>query len=182
MALSSNLVAVLAFVACATVGAEHREASTAGANPIRKVVTMLQSMQKKVTAEGEKEQELFDKFMCYCKNGDEALATSIADAERKAPALAADIEAAETQVKQLKLDLKAHQTDRAAAKTAMAEATTIREKEAATFADLKAEADANIAAVNKATAAIEKGMAGSFFADRCCTGAEETCAFREPHG
>jgi len=144
------------------VGAEHREASTAGANPIRKVVTMLQSMQKKVTAEGEKEQELFDKFMCYCKNGDEALAKSIADAERKAPALAADIEAAETQVKQLKLDLKAHQTDRAAAKTAMAEATTIREKEAATFADLKAEADANIAAVNKATAAIEKGMAGSF--------------------
>merc|ERR1719269_375611 len=139
-----------------------QQQQTLNANPIRKVVTMLQSMQKKVTAEGEKEQELFDKFMCYCKNGDEALAKSIADAERKAPALAADIEAAETQVKQLKLDLKAHQTDRAAAKTAMAEATTIREKEAATFADLKAEADANIAAVNKATAAIEKGMAGSF--------------------
>merc|ERR1719498_1968286 len=55
-----------------------------------------------------------------------------------------------------------HQTDRAAAKSAMAEATNIREKEAADFAALKAEADANIAAVNKATAAIEKGMAGSF--------------------
>merc|ERR1719498_1938214 len=55
-----------------------------------------------------------------------------------------------------------HQTDRAAAKAAMAEATAIREKEAAAFAALKAEADANIAAVNKATAAIEKGMAGSF--------------------
>merc|ERR1719456_975635 len=119
-------------------------------------------MQKKVTAEGEKEQELFDKFMCYCKNGDEALAKSISDAEAKAPALASDIEAAETQVKQLKLDLKAHQTDRAAAKAAMAEATTIREKEASIFADLKAEADANIAAVNKASAAVEKGMAGSF--------------------
>merc|ERR1719310_2702070 len=114
------------------------EAATA--NPIRKVVTMLQTMQKKVTAEGEKEQELFDKFMCYCKNGDEALAKSIADAERKAPALAADIEAAETQVKQLKLDLKAHQTDRAAAKAAMAEATNIRGKEAGAYADLKAEA------------------------------------------
>merc|ERR1719498_1768387 len=55
-----------------------------------------------------------------------------------------------------------HQTDRAAAKSAMAEATNIREKEAADFAALKAEADANIPAVNKATAAIEKGMAGSF--------------------
>merc|ERR1740127_421600 len=44
----------------------------------------------------------------------------------------------------------------------MAEATTIREKEAVAFADLKAEADANIAACTKATAAIEKGMSGSF--------------------
>merc|ERR1719331_1933574 len=123
---------------------------------------MLQSMQKKVTAEGELEQKLFDKFMCYCKNGDEVLAKGISAAEAKVPAVSSDIEEAEAQVKQLKLDLKAHQTDRAAAKAAMAEATSIRAKEAGTFADLKAEADANIAAVNKATAAIEKGMAGSF--------------------
>jgi len=132
------------------------------ANPIRKVVTMLQAMEKKVTAEGEKETELFEKFMCYCKNGDEALAKSIADAEEKVGQLPKDIEAAESEVKQLKADLKQHQTDRAAAKTAMAEATKIREKEAASFASLKAEADANIAAATKATAAVEKGMSGSF--------------------
>jgi len=155
---SASSILVLALVV--TLGGAVEE--TATANPIRKVVTMLQAMQKKVAAEGEKEQELFDKFMCYCKNGDEALAKSISDAEAKSPQLAADIEAAESQVKQLKADLKAHQTDRAAAKAAMAEATSIRAKEAGTFADLKAEADANIAAVNKATAAIEKGMAGSF--------------------
>ena len=46
-------------------------------NPIRRVVTMLQSMQKKVEAEGEKEKTLFDKFMCYCKNGKGALVTWI---------------------------------------------------------------------------------------------------------
>ena len=34
------------------------------ANPIRNVVTMLQTMQKRVEAEGEIEHELFDKFMC----------------------------------------------------------------------------------------------------------------------
>merc|ERR1719456_923753 len=44
----------------------------------------------------------------------------------------------------------------------MADATAIRTKEAEAFAALKAEADANIAATNKATAAVEKGMAGSF--------------------
>merc|ERR1719183_3033164 len=123
---------------------------------------MLQSMQKKITAEGEKEEELYEKFMCYCKNGDEALAKSIADAEAKAPELVADIEAGEAEVKQLKADLKAHQADRAAAKTAMAEAKSLREKTAATFADLKAEADANIAAATKATDAVSKGMSGSF--------------------
>jgi hypothetical protein len=52
-------------------------------NPIRRVVTMLQSMQKKVAAEGEKEEELFDKFMCYCKNGRGSLEGSIASAKKR---------------------------------------------------------------------------------------------------
>merc|ERR1740133_415117 len=108
------------------------------------------------------EQELFDKFMCYCKNGDGALAKSISEAEAKVPQVTSDIAEAEAQVKQLKEDLKSHQTDRAAAKAAMAEATNIRAKEAAAFAAEKAEIDANIAAVAKATAAVEKGMSGSF--------------------
>merc|ERR1719450_1456757 len=84
------------------------------------------------------------------------------DAEAKIPQVTSDIEAGESEVAQLKSDLKSHQTDRHAAKAAMAEATNIREKEAAAFADLKAEADANIAAATKATAAISKGMGGSF--------------------
>merc|ERR1719235_607467 len=78
------------------------------------------------------------------------------------PQLASDIEAALSEVKQFKLDIKSYQTDRAAAKAAAAEASTIREKEAAAFADLKAEAEANIAACTKATTAIEKGASGSF--------------------
>jgi chromosome segregation ATPase len=62
---------------------------------------------------------------------------------------------------QLKEDVKAHQTDRAAAKAAMAEATSLREKEKAAFDSEKSESETNIAAIGKATAAIEKGM-GSF--------------------
>jgi chromosome segregation ATPase len=139
-----------------------KQESEVSANPIRKVVSMLQSMQKKITAEGEKEKELFDKFNCYCQNGDQALAKSISEAETKAPQVSSDIEEGENQVIQLKSDLKSHQTDRAAAKSAMAEATTIREKEAAEFASLKAELDANLAALAKATAAIEKAWLAVF--------------------
>merc|ERR1739849_55022 len=43
-----------------------------------------------------------------------------------------------------------------------AEATAIREKEAAAFAAEKAAADKDIAAIAKAVAALEKGMAGAF--------------------
>merc|ERR1719478_1657053 len=134
----------------------------AQANPIRKVVTMLQNMQKKVQAEGEKEKELFDKYMCYCSNAGGDLSKSIADADTKIPQLGADIKADEAALAQLKEDLKQAQVDRSAAKEAVAEATALRQKEAGEYAKESSELKANIAAVGKATAAIEKGMGGAF--------------------
>lgn len=132
------------------------------ANPIRKVVTMLQNMEKKVTAEGEKEQQLYNKFMCYCKNAGGDLSKSIADADSRLSSLPSAIEEAEAGKKQLDEELKAHQADRSAAKAAMAEGNAIREKEAAAFAAEKAESTATIAAVGKAITAISSGMSGSF--------------------
>merc|ERR1719375_2513717 len=111
-----------------------KEEDTVGANPIRKVVTLLQMMEKKVQAEGVKEAELFEKFMCYCKESGETLAKSIADAEVKMPQLAADIKEAEAAKAQLQEEVTQHQADRDDAKAAMAKATEIREKEAAAFA------------------------------------------------
>merc|ERR1719399_2059558 len=119
-------------------------------------------MQKKVEAEGEKEEELFEKFMCYCKAGASSLGKSIGDAETKIPQLESQIKAAAEMKAQLEEDVKNHQNDRAAAKAAMAKATALREKEAAAFAKEHAEAVANIEAAKKATAAISKGMAGGF--------------------
>merc|ERR1719191_1486461 len=119
-------------------------------------------MQKKVEAEGEKEAELFEKFMCYCKTSGETLAKSIADADVKMPQLAADIKEAEAAKAQLQGEVTQHQNDRDEAKAAMAKATEIREKEAAAFAKEDSEDKANIEALKKATAAIEKGMSGGF--------------------
>merc|ERR1711957_152180 len=134
----------------------------AAANPIRKVVTMLQMMQKKVEAEGEKGQDMHDKFMCYCKNGVGALEKSIAEAETKSGELPSQIEEAVGELKQLKEDLKKAQVDRASAKTAIEEATAIRAKEASAFATESGELKTNIAAIGKAVAALEKGMGGAF--------------------
>jgi len=149
---------VVATAATACLAAE--QSSTA--NPIRKVVTMLQTMQKKVEAEGEKEKELFDKFMCYCRNSGGELEKSIGDSEDKVSSLPAAVEEAEATLVQTKEDLKKAQTDRAAAKAAMAEATAMREKESAAFAKESGDLKTNIAAIVKAVAAMTKGAGSAF--------------------
>jgi len=131
-------------------------------NPIRRVVTMLQSMQKKVEAEGEKEQALFDKFMCYCKNGVGALEESIDSAKGKNEQLASSIKETDASLKQTKADLKSAQGSRAEAKAAVAKATALRQKENAAYAQESGEFKTNLAAMKKATAAISQGMGGAF--------------------
>lgn len=156
----------LVFAVCAA-SAVHattmdREVASVGANPIRKAVTMLQNMQKKVEEEAVKEKALYEKYMCWCKTGGHDLGKSIASANTKVPELQSSIEEAEGKLAQLKEDLVSHRADRAAAKDAMAKASGIREKEAAAFAKEKADLDANIDALTKAIAALERGMAGGF--------------------
>jgi hypothetical protein len=137
-------------------------ASATQANPVRKVVQMLQAMQTKITKEGETEADLFEKFMCYCKSGSGDLSKSIGDAETKIPQLSSDLSSSEASLAETKEGLKQDQSDRSAAKAAMAEATGLREKENAAFVAEKDEYVANIDAILKAVTALEKGMAGSF--------------------
>jgi FtsZ-binding cell division protein ZapB len=140
----------------------QQDAVVAAANPIRKVVTMLQAMQTKVLAEGAKEKELYDKFSCYCQNGAGELSKSISDAETKVPLLGSDIAEAEAKKKQLTEELKKHQADRAAATSAIATATTLRNNAAAAFTKDKAQSTSNIDALSQGITAISKGMGGSF--------------------
>jgi len=134
--------------------AEHR------ANPIRKVVTMLQMMQNKVSEQGKKTEKIYDQFMCYCNNADTLLGGAITAAENKIPMLESAIGEDAGLKKQLDADLVKHKGDRSAAKGAIAKATAIREKDAAAFAKAKGDLDTNIAALAKAIPAIEKGMGG----------------------
>merc|ERR1719230_848607 len=54
-------------------------------------------MAKKVAAEGEKEEAMYEKFMCYCETSGKDLAKSVAEAEAKVPQLMSAIEEAEAQ-------------------------------------------------------------------------------------
>merc|ERR1719443_1838485 len=155
-------VAIFVFMALAVAGLSTEQGEASAANPIRKVVTMLQMMVSKVKAEGEKEAELYEKYVCWCKSGGSSLGKSISDAGIKVPELQSDIEASESHKAQLEEDVKQHQADRDAAKASIKEATAIRTKEAEAYAAESAETKANVDAIELAVAAISADMTGGF--------------------
>merc|ERR1740115_586710 len=105
---------------------------------------------------------MFDQYMCYCNNADGTLGKSISDAETKIPQVESSITEGAALKKQLAAELEEAQTSRVEAKDAIAKATAIRERESATYAKVKSDAEANIGALSKAIPAIEKGMGGAF--------------------
>jgi len=135
-------------------------------NPVRKVINLLQSMQGKVTAEGKKEEELFDKFMCYCKTETGRLASNIEDAKSKISSLESAIQASSEKKAQTDQDLANHKSDSAEAKKAMAKATSLHEKQTADNAKETAETKANLNALRSALAALEKGSGKAFLQTR----------------
>jgi len=138
------------------------DATANSANPIRKVVTMLQDMQTKISAEGKTKEDAFNKFMCYCANADSTLGKGISDAQTKIPQVESAIQEGAASKKQMEAELKDAQVGRVEAKDAIAKANAIRAREAKAFAATKSDLDANLGALGKAIPAIEKGMSGAF--------------------
>merc|ERR1719160_2170884 len=133
-----------------------------GANPIRKIVTLLQDMQKEIEAEGVKEKELYDKFMCFCSGGEEELTKTSADAGAAAESLASKAEEDKAAKAGLEGDLTKHGTDRTAATDDLAKATAIRGKESAEYEADIADQKTNYESISGAIPALEGSMASSF--------------------
>jgi len=130
------------------------------ANPIRKVVTMMQNMQKEIEAEGAKETELYDKFMCFCDGGTADLQKTAADATATNKALTAKYESDTAEKAQLESDIKQHKVDLEAATKDLTDATNIFTKEQADYEAESGTKSASEAALGKAIPAIEKGLGG----------------------
>merc|ERR1719159_2106402 len=142
-------------------GAVSTVSELRGSNAIRKVVTMLQDMQKTVESEGKKEEDLFEKFMCYCSGGEGALDASITEGKAQIEQLTASTKRGAAEKSQLEQDLKTHKSDRTAAEETMKESTAMREKEAAEFAATSGDMKSNIAAMVGALDALKKGLSAA---------------------
>jgi len=156
--LRVNIVVLAVFLALSGANAGS---SSLLANPIRKVVTMLQDMQKTVESEGDKEKKLFDEFMCYCNNGAGSLDAAIQTSAAAIDSLTGRIETEKAQKSQSEQEVAQHKTDRTEAEKTIKESTAMREKEANEFAATSGELKANLEAMTGALAALRKGMGAS---------------------
>jgi chromosome segregation ATPase len=135
---------------------------TAHENPIRRIVNLLQSTQKKVEDEGEQQEEMFEKFVCYCDTNSKNLAASVQDLTDAVPQNEASVKSKSEQKTQMEEELKVHKKDRSDANAAIAASEEQRAKDKAAFDAYSTEAKANLAAMKKAVAAIRKGMGEAF--------------------
>merc|ERR1719299_189714 len=123
---------------------------------------ILQDMQKELEAEGEKEQGLFDKFMCFCDGNTDGMSAAAEKAAQDIVELKSKLEAEKAEKTQLDQELVQHKLDREKAKADLEQATSIREKEHAEYVAATGDLDANLQAMTGAVAALEKGMGESF--------------------
>jgi len=131
-------------------------------NPIRRIVNLLQKMQEEVDAEIKKDEDMHEKFECYCTTQTKALDESIAALKEKIPQIESSLKECEAGNGRVAAELAQHKQDRADAKDAIASATSQREKEADSFGKVSDDLKANIAACGKAVDAISKGMGAAF--------------------
>merc|ERR1719456_686927 len=152
---------MMKLVLCCVLGLSLCMAEKTEMNPIRKIVTLMQDMQKEIEAEGATEKELYDKFMCFCETGEADLAKSIESAKAKVEELSSKHEAETAEKSQIDQELGDHKSDREGARKDVAEATAIRNKEKAEYDATAADSAANINALSGALPALEKGMGGA---------------------
>jgi chromosome segregation ATPase len=156
----SLLLVLLISAACAVV--TDAALAHARANPIRKVVNLLQKIEKKVRAEGDKKQALYDTSMCNCKSTIGSLTAALAESEALLPQTQADLNQANAQREQISADLEKTRSDRAEAQKTIREASALRERDAQAFEKESAEMKANVKAMGAAINAISKGASAAF--------------------
>lgn len=134
----------------------------ASANPIRKIVGLMQDMIKEIDAEAAKEKVLFDKFMCFCTGGTADLEKTVLDSQTSIKTLTARSSEFSSEKETLVQDIASHKADLAAAQQDLEQAAQLRAKEKSDFEEEYTAKKASADALAKAVPALEKGLAGSF--------------------
>mmetsp|Transcript_109106 Transcript_109106/g.295726 ORF Transcript_109106/g.295726 Transcript_109106/m.295726 type:complete len:747 (-) Transcript_109106:76-2316(-) len=136
------------------------------ANPVRRVVQMLQMLQQKADEEFAKEEGLFSKAMCQCSSTIGALRQSAADATEKLPQLDSAIKGGRAEQAELQSDIAHARAERADSETTLGEARETRKREAAAHEKAAATTAAHVKNLNDAVASLSSAGTSALLQDR----------------
>merc|ERR1719392_126846 len=120
--LMAFLFVAIAAHTVTSAGVAARVESKMRKNPIRKVVVMLQDMQKSVQEEADKEEELYSKFACYCKTETQNLDDSVSAGKDSISKFSEETSSQAAVKKQLQQEVEGHKADREEAERQVKEA------------------------------------------------------------
>merc|ERR1719482_1312091 len=124
--------------------------------PVSKVITLLKDMLKQLEAEGEEDEEIYDKIACWCETNDKEKTKAIAEAEEKIAALTTTIEEMTAQSARLGTVIKNLEKEVEKDQQALDQATAIRKKQLAEFNEEEKDLLESIAALKAAITVLSK--------------------------
>lgn len=145
--------------------AKHAALADDTGNPIRKVVAMMEKMAKKIEEEGKSEEDLFEKFECYCKKTTAELEESISIAV-SSPMTQADIDSRKAEVDSLEAEVKKLKDDRSAEEDTLKAAEGQRNKEHQQYEEEHQEDEEVVASIAQASQALKGGGSALLQADK----------------
>lgn len=129
----------------------------ARARPVTKVLTLLQGMKEQLESEANEEEELMEKYKCWCKeNGDEK-ATSVEAAEAKIKEMEAKVSQLSADSARLAVEYKNLGKDVEKNEASMDEVIALRKKQLAKFREHESDLLKNLQSVKSANDVIEGG-------------------------
>jgi len=134
-------------------------AATAAASPVERVVKLLEDLQGKLEMDEKKEQQVYDKYACWCEKTTERKATAIADAQADLRAFGQTILSLKGKVASLGAEVEQLTDAIKANGDATAEATSLRQKENEAYMAETGETKQALAALEKAIAVLVKATA-----------------------
>jgi len=136
--VAAVLLAAVSDVASATVTEQKAVAKQQQAeseSPVKRVVGLLEKMKAELTAEADKESEMYDKMVCWCETNEKEKTTAVKTAEATIQDLQAEIEERAARFGTLGTEIEALKKQIAEDTAALKQATALREKEAGEFRD-----------------------------------------------
>jgi len=130
--------------------------------PVTKVINLLKDMTKQLEAEGEEDEAIYDKMVCWCESNDKEKTKAIADAEQHISSLTASIEDLTANSATLTQEIATTEAEVGKSTAALEKATAMRDKELAEFNEADKEALQSIASLKSAVTVLGKHNSAAF--------------------